>query len=109
MTTLHLITPESVLVKPSKAVDNNRDRQGKSEDTKNGTQSSKNLSHKCLNMTFLNNYLEVQSMSYIRINVIAHSGDGHEAPPETFRKRPGGIHLDKDCTVHEIITCLEYK
>ena len=82
MTTLHLITPESVLVKPSKAVDNNRDRQGQSEDTKNGTQSSKNLSHKCLNMTFLNNYLEVQSLSYIRINVIAYSGDGHQAPPE---------------------------
>ena len=42
-------------------------------------------------------------MSYIRISVIAYSGDGHEAPPETFRKRPGGIHLDKDCTAHEIM------
>ena len=42
-------------------------------------------------------------MSYIRISVIAYSGDSHEAPPETFRKRPGGIHLDKDCTAHEIM------
>ena len=52
MTILHLIAPESIFVKPSEAVDNNRDWQGKSEDTKNRTQSSKNLAHKCLKMTY---------------------------------------------------------
>ena len=49
---IYLIAPESIFIKPSEAVDNNRDWQGKSEDTENRTQSSKNLAHKCLKITY---------------------------------------------------------
>ena len=52
---------------------------------------------------FIENYFENQLVSYIRIDVIAHSSDGHQTPPETFRKRPGGIHLDKYGPAHELL------
>ena len=51
---------------------------------------------------FIENYFDNQFVTYIRIDVIAHSSDGHQTPPETFRKRPGGVHLDKYGPAHGI-------
>ena len=39
--------------------------------------------------------------SYIRVDVISHGGDGHQAPPEALGERPGGVHLDKDGPGHQ--------
>ena len=69
---LHLIPPQPVPVEAGKAVDHNRDGKSEDENTSESTESTNESPQEGL-----------------RIKIIAHSSDGHQAPPEGLHKGPG--------------------